>query len=103
MKEYIEILELAAKEKLPYLVNGESSFSLVIFQELYDANYIKAIDVSEDLGAGYQDPKITSLGREYLSSLIKPQEKWWLSFDRRLVVFGVVIGLLSIGINLFYQ
>jgi TIR domain len=69
MDEHLRILRLAAERQLPNSVDEASGLDIAVFEELVDARYLKAIDVTSHDGPGYLEPKITALGREYLREL----------------------------------
>jgi hypothetical protein len=74
MKEYLDILELAAEGYLPEKIDETSEISVDKVRELIEAGYLRAIDVSSLAGIAYSNPKITLPGREYLNEL-KSQDK----------------------------
>ena len=69
MKEYIDILEIAAKGNLPEQIDESSDFSIDTVKELIEAGYLSATDASDFEGDAFMNTKITLPGREYLNQL----------------------------------
>jgi hypothetical protein len=69
MKQHLIILEMAAQDKLPDKIDTASGLSVASVEQLVDAGYLKATDVSSCDGVAYLEPKITLAGREYLDEL----------------------------------
>ena len=67
MKEYLNILELAAKGNLPKKIDETSEISVNTVKELIEAGYLSAIDTSSLDGISYLNTRITLIGRKYLS------------------------------------
>jgi hypothetical protein len=68
-------LYLAARGRLPETIDSASYPSVTVVQELIEAGYLKATDVSSLDGAAYLNPKITLAGREYLAQLRERKEQ----------------------------
>lgn len=69
MEEHFRILEMAARNTLPELVDENSELSFLVIRELYEAGCLDANDASSSAGMEYLNPRITLQGREYLRQL----------------------------------
>jgi hypothetical protein len=71
MEAHRRLLERAAGGQLPERIDDQSTPEFDIFQELIEADCLKAIDVSSHPpgGRAYLNPRITLTGRERLSRL----------------------------------
>ena len=96
MSEHQKILQLAADGDLPDPIDEKSGISLDIFEELYKAGLVQAIDDCSFDGRCYMEPRITMAGRRKLSEFGSRAEPWWRSFDRRLAVLGILLTILAI-------
>src|SRR5690606_35877561 len=66
VNDYINVLDAAARGKLPDRVNERSDPPFDLVRELVEAGLLTAIDASSHDGFEYLDPRITFAGREYL-------------------------------------
>ena len=100
MQENQNILRRAAKGRLPDPVDENSGIDMDLFEELYNAGLVQAIDACSDDGRCYMEPKITLAGRAALASSVGQSEPWWCSFDRRIAVWGLVLAVVGIVVAL---
>jgi|TARA_R100000322_G_scaffold63279_1_gene39790 hypothetical protein len=101
MKDSTKILRLAASGKLPDLVNESSGIDMDVFEELYHAGLLTGADACSDGGRCYLEPKITFAGREKLKQDQQESAPWWRSFDRRLLVLGIVVALIGVAVPVY--
>lgn len=87
----ISLLEKLAKGSLPESINSKT-VDISVFQELYRADFISAIDCSSYDGTEYMDPKITHAGRQYLDELKSKRKSFWFKWSG-----GWEIGLAILG------
>jgi hypothetical protein len=62
----MNLLQLAAENKLPYDIEEGSGVDLIAFEQLWRHGLVDAVDARADTGGGFLDPRITIAGQAYL-------------------------------------
>lgn len=73
MKNHKYILERLSSNDFPSQIDDKNFHLMKIFRELYEQNYVAAIDASANCGDCFLDPHITISGRKLLQELSQPE------------------------------
>jgi len=71
MKDYLDILTLAADGLLPKTINANSHVSCMMVRELIDEGLLKGVVISKGKNTIILNPAITWQGRRFLTEQLK--------------------------------
>jgi hypothetical protein len=98
MRSYIEILRKIKSRELPEVIDQHCGIDFAHFKELVDSGLIQATHINTLVNPRFINSKITIAGENLLHEKTKIEDPWWKSMDRRLVIFGLVISIISIWV-----